>query len=68
MGRMTVTIDEKLVSRAQRALGVRTKAEAIRIALEEVLRRKKLAQALGHRGQIALDLDQETLERLRGAS
>jgi len=65
MGRMTITIDDQLVARAQRALGVRTKAEAIRVALHDVLRRQQLAQALSNRGAIELDLDQQTLADLR---
>jgi hypothetical protein len=34
----------------------------------QVLRKKQLARVLSHRGQIELDLDQETLARLRSAS
>jgi Arc/MetJ family transcription regulator len=65
MTRMTVTVDPNLLEQAREALGVATKSEAIRIALTEILRKKKLAQALDHRGQIDLDLDQESLQRLR---
>jgi len=34
----------------------------------QALRKRKLARVLSHRGQIGLDLDQETLARLRSAS
>ncbi len=34
-------------------------------ALTEVVRKKQLGEALGHRGQIALELDQEILQGLR---
>ena len=65
MGRMTITIDEDLVSKAREALGTRTKAETIRLALREVLRRDRLAGALAHQGKVELALDQETLRKLR---
>ncbi len=66
MMRMTITVDEKLVERARDALGVRTKSETIRLALEEVIRRKRLLKALTHQGTIDLDIDQKALELLRG--
>jgi hypothetical protein len=34
----------------------------------QALRKRALARVLSHRGQIELDLDQETLARLRSAS
>lgn len=65
MSRMTVTVEEGLIEEARAALGASTKSEAIRRALEEVLRRRKLERALGHAGRIELDLDQERLQKLR---
>jgi len=65
MTRMTVTLDPNLLEQARQALGVPTNSAAIRIALVEVVRKKQLAEALDHRGQIALELDQETLQKLR---
>jgi Arc/MetJ family transcription regulator len=62
---MTITVDEELVERAREILSVRTKADAIRLALKEVIRRKRLSEALSHRGTIELELDQATLQRLR---
>jgi hypothetical protein len=62
---MTVTLDPTLVEKARDALGVSTKSEAIRIALSEVVRKRQIADALEHRGQIALDLDQKRLQKLR---
>jgi hypothetical protein len=46
-------------------MGVATKSEAIRTALEESLRRRRLQDALEQAGKIDLDLDQERLRRLR---
>jgi len=34
----------------------------------QTLRKRQLARVLSHRGQIELDLDQETLARLRSTS
>ncbi len=65
MSRMTITVDPDLLDQAKEALEAPTKAETIRIALTEVVRKQQLAAALKHRGRTELDLDQETLERLR---
>lgn len=65
MSRMTVTVDEGLIEKARNALGAATKSEAIRRALEEVLRRRKLERALENAGRVELDLDPERLRRLR---
>ncbi len=65
MSRMTITIDTALVSKAQAALGAHSKAETIRLALQEVLRRERLAAALAHQGKVEISLDQATLRKLR---
>ena len=65
MSRMTITVDPDLLDQAKQALEAPTKAETIRIALTEVVRKQQLGEALRHRGRIELDLDQETLQRLR---
>lgn len=65
MSRMTVTVDEGLIEEARTALGAATKSEAIRRALEEVLRRRKLQRALENAGRVELDLDPDRLRRLR---
>ena len=48
-------------------LGTATKADTLRQALQEVLRRARLARALEHQGRIDLDLDQDRLAALRAA-
>ena len=68
MKRMTISIDDDLLEEAKEALGVDSKVEAIRKALAEVVRRKRLSQALDHLGQIDLDLDQKKLQELRASS
>lgn len=65
MTRMTITVDEDLVEETRQVLKVKTKAEAIRRSLEEVLRRRKLDQVLSHAGRVEIDLDDEKLQRLR---
>ena len=65
MSRMTVTIDDALLEEAKVALGAESRAEAIRTALEEVVRRRRLAQALQQRGQFQLRADLPELQRLR---
>ena len=65
MCRLTITLDPTLLSQAQDVLGTPSKAETIRRALAEVIRKQRLTEALSHRGQIDLSLDQESLARLR---
>jgi metal-responsive CopG/Arc/MetJ family transcriptional regulator len=65
MSRMSVTIDDALLEEAKAALGAETRAEAIRTALEEAVRRRRLAQALQQRGQLRLRGNLAELRRLR---
>ena len=65
MTRMTITVDEALVEETRKARKARTKADAIRQALEEALRRRRLERVLDHAGQVELDFDQGKLRRLR---
>lgn len=65
MSRMSVTLDDELIEEAREILGAKTRSEAIRIALSETVRRRRLAEALAHRGQIALQVDRSELLRLR---
>ncbi len=65
MTRMTIMVDSDLMDRAQAAVDAPTRAETIRIALTEIVRKQQLAAALRHRGRIELDLDQKTLQQLR---
>ncbi|HLX10444.1 MAG TPA: type II toxin-antitoxin system VapB family antitoxin [Thermoanaerobaculia bacterium] len=65
MSRMTVTIDDALLEEAKEVLGAQTRADAIRTALEEAVRRRRLAQALQQRGRYRLNGDVSDLRRLR---
>jgi len=61
MTRMTVTLDERIVSEARDLLKTKTKRETIETALIEVIKEKKREKALVHCGGIELDIDQEEL-------
>jgi hypothetical protein len=63
--RLSITIEKKLLDSAVLALNARSKAEAVRLALQEAVRRKRLETALSHAGNVALDVTVEELERLR---
>lgn len=65
MSRMTVTIDDELLDQAKKAIGARTRAAAIRTALEEAVRRRRLAEVAEQRGQLHLRGDLAELRRLR---
>jgi len=65
MSRMTVTIDDELVDQAKEALGAQTRAATIRLALEEAVRRRRLAETLEQLGQLELRGGVAELRRLR---
>lgn len=64
---MTVTVDDDLMAQAKAVLGVANKSEAIRIALRELLRQRRLVKILERQGTVELDLDPQTLADLREA-
>lgn len=65
MARMTVAINDELLSEAKRLSGVKTKREAIEIALRELVRRERRRAVVAHAGAITLALTQEELQRWR---
>ena len=65
MTRLTVTIDEKLLSEAQTLLSAPSKRATIAVALRELVRTRKRQDALLHAGTVELDVDQETLRQYR---
>ncbi len=65
MSRITVTIDDALLAEAMKALGAETRAETIRTALEEAVKRSRLTHALHQRGQFQLRGNLSELRRLR---
>ena len=66
MGRLTVTVDDALVDRARKVLGVRTKRDTIAAALRAVVRQARLAEIAKHRGTVDLGFSRdELLDRRR---
>ena len=65
MTRMTVSLDERIVSEARDLLKTKTKRETIETALIEVIKGKKREKALMHCGEIELDVDQQRLAAYR---
>lgn len=63
--RMTVTLDEQIISEARDLLKTKTKRETIETALVEVIKEKKREKALLHCGKIDIDIDQEKLAAYR---
>ncbi len=65
MGRLTATLDDRLLEEAQRAMSTRTKRETIEAALREVVRRARARKALEHKGNLHLGISREDLLRRR---
>ena len=65
MRRTPVTLDDKRVGEARKALGAAPRPEAIPMALTEAVRRRRLQEALKHRGRIVLGACLDELRRLR---
>ncbi|MBI3977031.1 MAG: type II toxin-antitoxin system VapB family antitoxin [Chloroflexi bacterium] len=67
MGRTTLDIDADLLRRAMELSGVRTKTDAINLALREYVRQQQRRQLIDLLGNFDLDLDLDELRRLRQA-
>lgn len=65
---MSITVEKELVEHAMNVLGASSKTEAIRLALEEAIRRARLDQVLAHAGKVDLDGDVDDLLRSRAES
>lgn len=67
MGKTTVLIDEKLLRDAMESIGAKTKKQTIEAGLRQLIRRREREALRKELGTYELDLDLETLERLRNA-
>ena len=67
MQKTTVIIDEKLLSEAIRAIGARTKKEAIEAGLRSLIQQHNRESLRKELGTYDIDLTMEELERLRDA-
>ena len=63
--RTTLELDEELLREAMRLLGVKTKREAVRRALEEVVARRRRERLQAKLGRFELALTREDLEAMR---
>ena len=67
MGKTTIFIDEKLLREAMDRIGAKTKKQAIEAGLRELIQHKEREALRRELGTYDLDLDLETLKRLRDA-
>lgn len=67
MGKTTVQIDESLLEEATRAIGAKTKREAIEAGLRYLVKRQHREALRKELGTFDLDLTLDELERLRDA-
>jgi Arc/MetJ family transcription regulator len=67
MKKTTVLIDERLLTEAMKAIGARTKKEAIRAGLEALVKHHHRESLQKELGTFDMDLNVEELERLRNA-
>ena len=63
--RTTVDIDTDLLQEAMRLCDVRTKKEVIHRSLTELIHRRRIEELKAMAGTMDLDLDAESLDRLR---
>lgn len=63
--RSTIDIDDKLIEKAKKLTGVKTKKELINISLKELIRRKRLEHLLSLYGKSPIDITIKDVERFR---
>jgi len=63
--RTTLAINEKLLDEAKTLAGARTKKEAVEIALEEFIRKRKARKLLDLEGKVELSITLKELLRRR---
>lgn len=59
--RTTMDLPKGLVSKAMKAVGVRTKKAAVVMGLEELIRQKEIQGLKAFKGKIKLDIDLDAL-------
>ena len=60
--RTTLNLSETLIAELMRVSGLKTKTEAIHLAISEFIRQKKLAKLRSLSGKLRIDLDWRELE------
>ncbi len=61
--RTTLDLPENLLKEAMKATNIKTKTKVIVAALEQLIRKSKIAEIKNYKGQVDLDID---LNELRG--
>lgn len=61
--RTTLDLPENLVEEAMKATNIKTKTKVIVAALEQLIRKSKIAEIKNYKGKVDLDID---LNELRG--
>ena len=55
--RTTLDLPEELVEEAMKATNIKTKTKVIVAALEQLIRKSKIAEIKSYKGQVDLDID-----------
>ena len=61
--RTTLDLPKDLIEKAMSATKARTKTEAIKIALENIIRQEKINKLIAYHGKISLDIDLDALRK-----
>ncbi len=61
--RTTLNIDDELLKFVVKETGMPNKSRAVRLALEEYVRRRKIAKLIALKGKIRFDLEWKTLRK-----
>lgn len=61
--RTTLNIDDELLTSVMEETGAPTRTEAVRHALEDFIRRKKIEKLMALKGKVKFDLDWKTLRK-----
>ncbi len=65
MKRLSITIDPELLEESKRLAGVRTKREAVELALREFVRTRRMQQLIELAGSDIVDMSPEALRQWR---
>jgi len=68
MGRLSVSLDSELLEEVRRLAGVRTKREALEIALRDFVRQQRLRELEDLVGSGLVEMTLEELQRWRNAA
>jgi Arc/MetJ family transcription regulator len=61
--RTTLDIPESLMNEALKITKVRTKTELVKLALENIIQKNRIAALKKYRGRVNLDIDLDTLRK-----